>query len=130
QLKLNPGDILLIRSNGSVSLVGKSALISEPEKGFAYAGYLIRIRPNKSRVLPEYLNLVLSSHYVRLQIEIPARSTSGVHNINSEEVRKLRISLAPLAEQKEIVHRVNALFGFAAEIEARYRKANAQVSSL
>lgn len=130
QLRLNPGDILLIRSNGSVSLVGKSALIREPEKAFAYAGYLIRLRPNRSRVLPEYLNLALSSYDVRLQIEIPARSTSGVHNINSEEVRRLRISLPPLAEQNEIVRRVETLFKLAGQIEARLSKAQAQVDKL
>ncbi|MEK6300670.1 MAG: restriction endonuclease subunit S [Acidobacteriota bacterium] len=130
QLRLVPGDVLLIRSNGSVSLVGKSALIRKPEKGFAYAGYLIRLRPNRSRVLPEYLNLALSSYDVRLQIEIPARSTSGVHNINSEEVRGLRISLPPLTEQSEIVRRVEALFKLADQIEGGYRKAQAHVDKL
>lgn len=130
QLRLRPGDVLLIRSNGSVSLVGKSALIRKPEKGFAYAGYLIRLRPIRSRVLPQYLNLVLSSYDVRLQIEIPARSTSGVHNINGEEVRALRISLPPLAEQNEIVRRIESLFKFADQIEARYRNAKAQVDKL
>lgn len=39
QLRLRSGDILLIRSNGSVSLVGKCALVREAEIGFAYAGY-------------------------------------------------------------------------------------------
>ena len=48
QLKLIPGDILVIRSNGSVSLVGKTAIISELEKDFAYAGYLIRLNPTET----------------------------------------------------------------------------------
>ncbi|MEQ8192676.1 MAG: restriction endonuclease subunit S, partial [Candidatus Eremiobacterota bacterium] len=81
-LKLISGDILLIRSNGSVSLVGKTSIVRAGEEGFAYAGYLIRLRFNKTLLDPFYINLALSSYYTRLQIEIPARSTSGVNNIN------------------------------------------------
>ena len=130
QLRLKPGDILLIRSNGSVSLVGKSALVREAELDFAYAGYLIRLRPNVDKVLPEFLNLVLGSHEVRIQIEVPARSTSGVNNINSEEVRALRFFLPPLLEQHEIARRVEALFGLADQIKARFARAKARVDQL
>jgi type I restriction enzyme S subunit len=72
----------------------------------------------------------LLSHNVRLQIEIPARSTSGVNNINSEEVKALEVLLPPLAEQQEIVRRVSALFKTADVLEARYRKAKAHVDRL
>ena len=130
QLKLHPGDVLLIRSNGSVSLVGKAALVRESEEGFAYAGYLIRLRPNNSRILSSYLNLVLGIRDVRHQIEIPARSTSGVNNINSDEVKALKIPLPPLAEQAEIVRHVESLFILVDQLEARYRKAKAQVDKL
>ena len=130
QLKLSVGDILLIRSNGSVSLVGKSAIVRRSECGFAYAGYLIRLRPNRSYVVPDFLNLTLSSHDVRLQIEVPARSTSGVNNINSDEVRALEIGVPPIAEQQEIIRRVEALFKTADALEARYRTAKAHIDKL
>jgi type I restriction enzyme S subunit len=118
-LRLAPGDILMIRSNGSVSLVGKPALVSEREAGFAYAGYLIRLRADRNRVLPQYLNLALQTHSVREQIEIPARSTSGVHNINSTEVLSLKINLPDLNVQRAAVRRVEALFKLADVIEKR-----------
>lgn len=130
ELRLQPGDILLIRSNGSVALVGKCALVREQEQGFAYAGYLIRIRPKRNSIDSEYLNLALSSYEIRLQIELEARSTSGVNNINSDEVKALRFSLPPLNEQKEIVLRVKALFAVADKIETRHAKAKAQVDKL
>lgn len=130
KLQLISGDILVIRSNGSVSLVGKCALVKEAESGFAYAGYLIRLRPNDTLIEPEFLNLVLGSYVIRLQIELEARSTSGVNNINSEEVRALRFSLPPLAEQQEIVRRVDELFKLADQLEARYEKAKAYTGKL
>lgn len=120
-LKLVPGDILLIRSNGSVSLVGKSAVIKESEKDFAYAGYLIRLRLNRLLVSPNYLNWCLTSRQLRLQIEIPAKSTSGVHNINSQEVKKLRIPLPPIEEQTEAVRQIESLFKAIGQIEQQYQ---------
>ncbi len=130
QLRLVPGDLLLVRSNGSVSLVGRTAVVREEERDFAYAGYLIRLRPNRTKVDPDFLNLALASFDMRLQIELEARSTSGVNNINSEEVQALQFSLPPPVEQDEIVRRVGALFALADQIEARYAKAKAHVGKL
>ncbi len=58
-------------------------------------------------ILTGFLHLALATPQLRVQIELPARSTSGVHNINSEEVRGLGIPLLPLDEQKENVLRVS-----------------------
>jgi type I restriction enzyme S subunit len=126
-LQLCAGDILLIRSNGSVSLVGKCAVVKESERGFAYAGYLIRIRPNNNIARPDFLNLVLGSYDIRLQIELQARSTSGVNNINAEEVRALHFLLPPIPEQEAIIHRVKSLFAVASKLEARYAEATSYV---
>ena len=57
QLSLLPGDILLIRSNGSVSLVGKTALVRQAEDGFAYAGYLDVFRFVEQQWKPQRLCL-------------------------------------------------------------------------
>ena len=130
KLKLISGDILMIRSNGSASLVGRTAIIGEAERDFAYAGYLIRLRPNKNLVYPEYLNLWFSSHEIRLQIEIPLRSTSGVNNINSDETKKLNIPLAPISEQKEIVRRIESLFKLADSIANQQSKIQNQIETL
>jgi len=130
QLRLQSGDLLMIRSNGSVSLLGKTALVGKAEVGFAYAGYLIRIRPNVAMVHPPYLNAVLASEGIRNQIELPARSTSGVNNINSEEVRTLGLPLPPADEQKEIVRCVSAFFVLADAIEERAQSALRRVEFL
>ena len=41
--------------------------------------------------LPEFLQYQLQTYAMRIQIELPARSTSGVNNINSDEVKSLKI---------------------------------------
>ena len=81
-LSLREGDLLIVRSNGSANLVGRGAVVNEEAVGLAFAGYLIRVRVNKERLLPDFLSLVLASPETRAKIERQARSTSGVHNIN------------------------------------------------
>ncbi|MFZ1029539.1 MAG: restriction endonuclease subunit S, partial [Limnoraphis robusta] len=130
KISLIPGDILMIRSNGSVSLVGRTALVTDAEKNFAYAGYLIRIRPDHKRVFSPYLNLWFSSYEIRCQIEIPLRSTSGVNNINSNEVKQLTIPIASLEEQKEIVNRIDKLFKIADNIEHLYQQTETDLETL
>ncbi|MCB2215711.1 MAG: restriction endonuclease subunit S [Desulfobulbaceae bacterium] len=109
KLRLKAGDILLVRSNGSVSLVGLSAVVKERGVGCAYAGYLIRLRLKKD-ILPDYLNIYLHSPIVREKIEIQARSTSGVHNINSNEVKTISLRLPPINAQEDIVDKVDDIF--------------------
>ena len=55
---------------------------------------------------------------------------SGPKALNCERVRELEINLPPLAEQSEIVRRVEALFALADRIEARCSTARAQAQRL
>ncbi|EMR5620240.1 restriction endonuclease subunit S [Salmonella enterica] len=129
-LTLKEGDLLLIRSNGSVDLVGKVAVISENDTKYLYAGYLIRVRLNKDRAAPKYISYCLQSPQLRQVIENIARSTSGVNNINSKELASLEIPLPPLPEQHEIVRRVEQLFAYADTIEKQVNNALTRVNSL
>ncbi|ECC3106772.1 4'-phosphopantetheinyl transferase [Salmonella enterica subsp. enterica] len=129
-LTLKEGDLLLIRSNGSVDLVGKVAVISENDTEYLYAGYLIRVRLDKERAAPKYISYCLQSPQLRQIIENIARSTSGVNNINSKELASLEIPLTPLPEQHEIVRRVEQLFAWADTIEKQVNSALTRVNSL
>ena len=107
---LRNGDILMVRSNGSISIVGKCALISKAEEQYLYAGYLIRLRCNPAVLLPAYLSTLLSSHILRTQIEHKAKSTSGVNNINSGEIQSIIIPICRFSEQEALVKRLSASF--------------------
>ena len=57
-------------------------------------------------------------------------SGSGPQALNCQRVREISFALPPLAEQHEIVRRVEALFTFADRIEERYTKAKAHMDKL
>lgn len=130
KLRLCEGDLLVIRSNGSVELVGKTGLVTAAESGLLFAGYLMRLRVDPAKAMPAFIQLWLSSPAQRQYIERTAKSTSGVNNLNAEELRALPLRLPSLMEQAEIVCRVEALFALADRIEACYTAARAQAQRL
>jgi type I restriction enzyme S subunit len=116
-LKLQEGDILTIRSNGSVDLVGKCALITQNDVDYLYAGYLIRLRPDKELIDSKFLLYGLKSHDLRVQIESKAKSTSGVNNINSGELANLRIPHFQLKIQHQIVRQIESRLSVCDKVE-------------
>lgn len=104
---IRTGDILIVRSNGSKDLVGKCSIVTEKEASYAYASYLIRIRPIK--VLSEYVLWLLKSEEVKNQFFSKSKSSAGINNINTEELATTIIPLPPIQEQREIVKKINQL---------------------
>lgn len=127
---LKNGDLLTIRSNGSVDLVGKCALITLEEEKYLFAGYLIRLRPNNQIVESKYLLYVLMSHNLRVQIEEKAKSTSGVNNINSVEIQNLQIVLPSLPEQQRIVQEIETRLSVCDEVEKQIAESLQQAEAL
>jgi len=117
-LALNAGDLLMIRSNGSLDIVGRSAVVTAEAEGMAFAGYLVRLRMSLANIKPEYIWLAMNSTDVRDQIERPIRSAVGLKNVNLTEFGALTIPLPPLAEQHRIVAKVDALMALCDRLEA------------
>jgi type I restriction enzyme S subunit len=126
-LTLLPGDLLMIRSNGSPQLVGRAVPVSQNVFKMAYAGYLLRLRVDQAVCTSEYLDLVLKSPGLRRQVEMPLRSTSGINNINTDEVRALGIPLPSIEEQVMIVQRVRSLLDSAMVIDRQIESARHQL---
>ena len=117
-LRLCEGDILIIRSNGSVSLVGRSAVVTEEDTHGLFAGYLMRLRIKDGvEILPQYLNLYLNTHYARWQIEQMAKSTSGVNNINSDEICRINLPVCDVELQEEIIQEIESRLSVCDSIE-------------
>jgi type I restriction enzyme S subunit len=117
KLKLKEGDVLIIRSNGSLNLLGRSAIVTKEFANYCFAGYLIRLRLKSNLVLPKYLNYFFQSGYIRKQIEKKAKSTSGVHNINSKEISSMELIIYPIKEQKQIVQQIESRFSVIDKME-------------
>jgi type I restriction enzyme S subunit len=124
---LEPQSVLFNRTN-SPELVGKTA-IYRGERPAIFAGYLIRVN-NFRELNSAYLNYCLntnSAREFRLSVKTDGVSQS---NINAQKLAKFEVPFCSLAEQQEIVRRVEALFKTSDALEARYRTAKAHVDKL
>lgn len=117
-LSLLEGDILIIRSNGSISIVGTAAMIRQCDSSSIFAGYLMRLRiKDKTQLLPKYLLHYLGSHTARHYIEQVSKSTSGVNNINAQEVIKMSIPFVEVTEQELIITEIESRLSVCDNIE-------------
>ena len=125
---LQMGDLLMCRTNGSISLIGKAALVSHTYRPLhTFASYLLRFRFGESDWLPRWILTYVSSHHGRRFIEGHAASSAGQHNISLSLIHSMPIPLPPLAEQREAVSladkRLSAAMKAEAEIEVNLHRA-------
>lgn len=112
QYRLRKGDILFNRTN-SRELVGKTGLISV-EDGMVFASYLIRVRTKKGVASPEFLWAFLNSAHGKRTLLAMARGAVGQANINSQELKSIKIPAPPFELQQwfsSIVQRLEPLRG-------------------
>ena len=101
--QLKDGDLLFARSGASV---GKTFLYHPLQNGACYAGYLIRARFDRQRVMPEYVSYYTKSQsYENWKNATYIQAT--IQNISAERYYQLPISIPPLEEQVRIVSYLN-----------------------
>lgn len=130
KLSLLEGDILVIRSNGSLDLVGRSAIVDDSAAGMLFAGYLIRMRVDPTKCIPEYLHHFLQSPVARDNITMAAKSTSGVNNVNAQQLQALHVPLPDLATQRSLIQQIEQSFARADRLEAEATRARALLDRL
>jgi type I restriction enzyme S subunit len=102
RLRLTAADVLIVRSNGNPEYVGRSAPITEDvcQSVMVYASYLIRLRTDAVRLLPEYLSAFLNSAYGRAAMRNAIRTTAGQSNLSGENLAKVRLPVPDIEAQK------------------------------
>jgi type I restriction enzyme, S subunit len=120
---LKCGDVLLgiIRNT-------KVAIVPEQLSGGNITQGTARFRPSEF-VSTGFLALWLTSKYAQDWLHMHYRGID-MPGLNLADVRKLPVPLPPIVEQLEIERRVEQLFAFADQIEARLTRAQAQVDRL
>ncbi|QEQ98227.1 restriction endonuclease subunit S [Neptunomonas concharum] len=94
------GDFLFSRGNGSKHLVGRGGLVTGPIIEVAFPDTMMRIRLDKTKVIPSFFSYLWESRLIRNQIESSARTTAGIYKINQQHVKSFILSLPSLVEQK------------------------------
>lgn len=126
--QLAPGDLLVIRTNGSKHLIGRGAIIFDRlPSAHAFASYLIRFRLSGGPDLWRWIRLVLERLKTRRWIERHAASSAGQHNVSLTLLRSLPIPLPDEATRllmiREVEHRFSIIENAERQVEAGLQRA-------
>ena len=119
-IRLQGGDILLVRTNGNPEYIGRCAVFCD-NRPAAYASYLIRARlKSDGLAAPEYIAGALGNVMMRRVILSLARTTAGNYNINIASLSSLAIPVPPLDRQRRYTQLVETARATIAVAESGY----------
>jgi type I restriction enzyme S subunit len=101
--RLEFGDLLIIEGNGSADQIGRVALFRNEIENCVHQNHVIRARPDRSKVNPEYLNAFLNSPLGQEEVQKRSRTTSGLRTLSVGRIQEIQVPLPTLAQQGQIV---------------------------
>jgi type I restriction enzyme S subunit len=102
--RLAPGDLLVVRTNGSENIIGVGAVVQEELPSPTYfASYLIRFRLRREPLLAEWVNLVWQSDVVRRFVREHKATSAGQYNISQSKLRAMLLPAPPEQERQAIL---------------------------
>lgn len=93
------GDLLIVRGNGSLTLVGRAGMVPAVTEAVAYPDTMIRLRVVESVVRPEWVGLLWDAAITRAHLESRARTSAGIYKISQPDIVSVRLPIPPLGEQ-------------------------------
>src|SRR5208337_763131 len=129
------GDLLVVRTNGSRTLIGRGAVVREtPALQLSFASYLIRLRLIPLPYLLNWISSLWESSHVRRWIEVRAATSAGQFNISLAVLNTLVIPIPPSAEQEAIAEnvedQVSVVDHLGSDLEAKLKSAQALRQSI
>ena len=125
---LRRGDILIAASSGSISVVGKAAMVSE-NMDASFGAFCKVLRPDKDKVDLHYFKHFFETDYYKRTIKSLAEG-ANINNLKTEHFDNLNIPLPPLEEQKKIAAILDAADDYRQKTKALIDKYDQLTQSL
>ena len=116
RVRLRRGDLLIVEGHGNAAEIGRAAIWDGSVKNCVHQNHLIRVRPDCSLIISEFVCAYLNSSSGRQHLLRSGKTTSGLNTITTSDVRACSILVPPLALQRryaDIVGRVRRAIGTA-----------------
>jgi type I restriction enzyme S subunit len=108
--ELRHDDVFIVRYNGDIDRVAKAGIYKGTDSTpTIYPDKLMRLRPERSKMLPDFLVFALGSRGVRQQVEQLGKTTAGNIGISGANAKSFQIPVPPLREQRRIVAELDGL---------------------
>lgn len=103
--ELRAGDVLMTEG-GDADKLGRGYVWEGQIDGCLHQNHVFAVRPDKGRLEPHYLALVMTSEYGRDYFTRTAHQTTNLASTNSTKLGDLPVPLPPLAMQASLVSSV------------------------
>ncbi|MFG2954533.1 hypothetical protein ACGF5O_12470 [Streptomyces sp. NPDC048291] len=124
---LRAGDLLVTRYNGNPEFVGACARVPETAGDLSYPDKLIRVRLVPEVFDSRFVCYAWGSELIRQQVRQYVKTSAGQVGIAGGSLKKVRLPLPPLAEQRRIVEaleeQLSRLDAAVGSLEAGQRRA-------
>ena len=125
---LKHGDVLIAASSGSISIVGKAAMI-EYDMNATFGAFCKVLRPNSEKINIRYFKHFFETDYYKRTIKSLAEG-ANINNLKTEHFDDLEIPLPPLDQQKKIAAILDAADAYRQKTKALIEKYDELTQSL
>ncbi len=128
---LRQGDLLACRYNGNLRFVGRFSLYrGESGRTQVNPDKLIRFRVDTARHDPRFVCFSMNSAATRAGIEAMCATTAGNIGLSAGRIKTVPLALPSLAEQRQIVAKVDLLMALVDQLEAQLAASRATAKNL
>jgi type I restriction enzyme, S subunit len=126
---LRRGDILAVRSNGNLELIGRCILAEEAPGKVSHSGFTIRIRLLTVEVLPEYLCHFMKCTDSRKRL-VEGGTGTNIKSLNQQTLSALRVPFPSSSEQEALIARLRSISEETQRLESIYQQKLAALEEL
>ena len=126
---LKENDVLFVRSNGNIELIGRCILVGAITEKITHSGFTIRARLNGGGLSPRFLCHYLKSSKARREM-IDSGIGTNIKSLNQGTLSALRVPFPSSNEQARIVEQLEALKSETQHLESVYQRKIAAMEAL
>lgn len=127
EFQLHENDVLFNRTN-SFEFVGRTGLVKN-QTDSVFASYLVRVVPDVSEVLPEFLTVYLNTKFGIGQVKRRAMPSINQANVSAAELKRVLVPLFSIDVQQGIASLVNSAYREKEESNGLYIQAQQLLES-
>ena len=127
--ELKSGDILTVRSNGNIELIGRCLLAGRVPFKVSHSGFTIRIRLTAHTVAPAFLCHFLKSAGTRRRL-IEGGTGTNIKSLNQGMLAALLIPIPPIPDQHRAVELLDELAAATQDLSSLYSRKLAALDEL
>lgn len=121
-------DVFIVRYNGDINRVAKPAIFKRSEPcNVVFPDKLMRLRPDRAKMLPDFLVFALTARSVREQVKQLGKTTAGNIGVSGANAKSFIVPVPPLRQQHLIVEKLDAL---QAEVDGAMRQQRVSAAEL